>query len=174
LHLYFDYAQHKRQLRWPRQIEATGNFQDKIQAFSMPSLFSSLFGLRCPTCRRGDLFPTSSFSFSKPFLQWDQCPKCGQNFFPEPGFYYGAMFISYIGSAFFCLGFVMLLHWILDWSIAGSFAALLAVAGLLFVWWFRFSRSAYFHLVTKYKPEVTQAVDNGKLNVPAPEATSKN
>lgn len=24
-----------------------------------------------------------------------QCPKCGQNFIPEPGFYFGAMYFSY-------------------------------------------------------------------------------
>lgn len=68
----------------------------------------------------------------------------------------------------------MLLHWVLEWSIAGSFAALLVVASLLFVWWFRFSRSAYFHLVTKYKPEITDAVDKGILTVTPPKATSKN
>lgn len=140
----------------------------------MPSIFASLFGLKCPTCRRGDLFPTGSFTFDKPFMQYEHCPKCGRDYFPEPGFYYGAMFISYIGSAFFCLGFVMLLHWILGWSVAASFFSLLVVAGMLFVWWFRFSRSAYFHLVTPYKPEITQAVDAGELNVPTPKATSKN
>ena len=139
-----------------------------------PSILSSIFGHRCPRCRRGDLFPTSSFSFSKPFMQYEHCPKCGQNYFPEPGFYYGAMFLSYIGSAFFCMGFVMLLHWVLGWSTAASFAALLAFAGLMFVWWFRFSRSVYFHLVTKYRPEKTKAVDDGTLNVPTPVATSRN
>lgn len=107
-------------------------------------------------------------------MQYEHCPKCEQNYFPEPGFYYGAMFISYIGSAFFCMGFVMLLHWVFGWSTAASFVALLAIAGLMFVWWFRFSRSVYFHLVTKYRPEMTQAVDDGTLNVPTPIATSRN
>ena len=140
----------------------------------MPSLISSMFGLRCPKCRRGDLFPTSSFSFKMPFMQLEHCPECGNNYFPEPGFYWGAMFISYIGSAFFCMGFVMLLHWVLGWSTAGSFVALLAVVGLCFVWWFRFSRSVYFHLVSKYSAETTKAVDAGELNVPTPSPTSKN
>jgi len=139
-----------------------------------PSLLSSVFGLRCPRCRRGDLFPTGSFSFSQPFLQYEHCPKCGQDYFPEPGFYYGAMFISYIGSAFFCLGFVMLLHWVFDWSIAGSFATLLIVTGFLFVWWFRFSRAVYFYLLTRYEPTMTQKVDDGTLSVPAPKPSSKN
>lgn len=140
----------------------------------MPSFLASTFTLTCPRCRRGDLFPTSSFSFDKPFMQYEHCPKCGNDYFPEPGFYYGAMFISYIGSAFFCLGFIMLLHWVFGWSTAASFGALLVVATLLFVWWFRFSRSVYFHLVSKYHPEVTRAVDAGELNVPTPSPTSKN
>lgn len=140
----------------------------------MPSLLSSLFGLRCPRCRRGDLFPTSSFSFAKPFEQYEHCPACAQNYFPEPGFYYGAMFISYIGSGFFCLGFVMVLKWVLGWSMVASFAALIAVAALLFVWWFRFSRSTYFHLVQRFDPAISDAAANRELNVPTPETTAKN
>jgi uncharacterized protein (DUF983 family) len=87
---------------------------------SRPSLLSGLFGMRCPRCRRGDLFPTGSFSFKQPFEQYEHCPKCGQDNFPEPGFYWGAMFLSYIGSGFFCLGFVMILHWVFN-SFFGRF-----------------------------------------------------
>ena len=102
-----------------------------------------MFGLRCPRCRRGALFPTGSFTFSMPFKQFEHCPKCGQNYFPEPGFYYGAMFMSYIGSGFFCLGFVMLLFWVFGLSLGLSFALLITVIAVAFVWWFRFSRSVY-------------------------------
>jgi uncharacterized protein (DUF983 family) len=139
---------------------------------SKPSVISSIFSLHCPRCRRGNLFETGSFSFDKPFLQYEHCPKCGQDYFPEPGFYWGAMFISYIGSAFFCLGFVMLLYWVIGWSKFLSFAMLILVAAVCFVWWFRFSRSAYFHLVTKYKPKITEAVDEGKLDITPPRSIS--
>lgn len=138
-----------------------------------PSLFSSIFGMHCPRCRRGDLFETNAFSFSKPFEQYEHCPECGQNYFPEPGFYWGAMFISYIGSGFFCLGFVMILHWVLDWSLTASFFALIAVFAVFFVWWFRFSRSLYFHLVTKYEARMTEAVDQGQLSITAPKTTKE-
>lgn len=133
-----------------------------------------MFGLRCPRCRRGDLFPTSSFSFDKPFEQYEHCPKCAQNYFPEPGFYYGAMFISYIGSGFFCLGFVMLLHWVWDWSMTASFVALLAVVAVCFVWWFRFSRSVYFHIIQGYDPAISLEAKEGKIDVLAPKSTTKN
>lgn len=134
----------------------------------MANKFSGIFSLKCPTCLTGDLFPTSSFGFSQPFAQYEHCPKCGQNFFPEPGFYYGAMFISYIGSGFFCLGFVMLLHWVVGWSLMVSFFALLAVVAIFFVWWFRFSRSVYIHMLYPHKPVVSAAVRSGTLEVAEP------
>lgn len=138
----------------------------------MASKAYSILSLKCPTCHRGDLFPTGSFSFDQPFAQYTHCPKCGQRYFPEPGFYYGAMFISYIGSGFFCLGFVMFLHWVLGWSMLASFLTLTAVLAILFVWWFRVSRSAYLNLVYGFKPEIATAVDGGKLSISPPETSS--
>lgn len=134
----------------------------------MSSKTASILALKCPTCHEGDLFPTPTFSFREPFAQYAYCPACGQNFFPEPGFYYGAMFLSYIGTGFFCLGVVMLLHWVLDWSMLASFVALFAIVGLLFVWWFRLSRSAYLHLVYRFKPEVAARVTAGELDIATP------
>ncbi len=134
----------------------------------MASKAFSIFALKCPTCHRGELFPTGSFSFRDPFAQYRHCPACGQNYFPEPGFYYGAMFISYIGSGFFCLGVVMLLHWVLGWSMLASFAALIGIFAVLFVWWFRVSRAAYLGLVFRFKPEVAASVDAGALSIPPP------
>lgn len=138
----------------------------------MASKFYSIFSLKCPTCHHGDLFPTGSFTFDRPFAQYTHCPACGQTYFPEPGFYYGAMFISYIGSGFFCLGVVMFLRWVLGWSMLASFATLITIIAILFVWWFRVSRSAYLNLVYGYKPDIAAAVEAGTLNVPAPETTN--
>lgn len=71
---------------------------------------------------------------------------------PEPGFYYGAMFISYIFMGWFCLFFVMFFHWILDWSISRSFMLLIAVCALIFVYVFRLARSIWINLMVKYDP----------------------
>ena len=85
------------------------------------------FAFKCPKCAKGDLYPTGTFSFSKPFDMNDNCDHCEQKFFPEPGFYYGAMFISYIFTGWFSIGFVLLLHWIFKWNTTASFAALIAI-----------------------------------------------
>lgn len=83
----------------------------------------------------------------------EHCPKCNQAYMPEPGFYYGAMFVSYILTGWFCIGFVLFLHWVLDWSMLASFSALIAVCVLLFVFVFRFSRAIWISLMVKYDPE---------------------
>ena len=116
------------------------------------SKLSSIFALKCARCHTGDLFPTGSFSFNKPFEMNKRCPHCDLNLEPEPGFYFGAMFISYIISAWFCIVFILFFHWVLDWSLNGSFAVLLALLAIVFVWFFRFSRSVWLHIVTKYDP----------------------
>lgn len=110
----------------------------------------STFNLKCPRCHTGNLFHTPTFSFKKPFDMPESCSKCGQDFEPEPGFYFGAMFISYIFTGFFCLGFTMFLHWVIGWSTAASFAALIAVCAILFVYIFRLARSMWINLNVKY------------------------
>jgi hypothetical protein len=80
------------------------------------------------------------------------CPACGQRFEPEPGFYFGAMFISYIFLAFFCLGFTGLLVFYFHLSVDLTFGILLGILAVIFIWNLRFSRSIWIHLVVKYDP----------------------
>lgn len=80
------------------------------------------------------------------------CPKCEADLEPEPGFYFGAMFISYAITVWPILGLMAIFRWGLNWSLYGSFAASLALTALLFVYIFRVSRSMYLHLMVRYKP----------------------
>ena len=64
------------------------------------SLLYSIFLMKCPRCREGNMFEKPIFSFKKLFTMYDFCPHCGQKYSLEPGFYYGAMFVSYVLSAF--------------------------------------------------------------------------
>ncbi len=110
----------------------------------------SVANLKCPHCHEGDLFPTKTFSFKQPFDMHDRCPVCNQNYMPEPGFYYGAMFISYIWTAFFCLGFVGTLILGFGVSINMSFLWLILFMLLIFVWIFRVSRAMWINVVVHY------------------------
>ena len=79
-----------------------------------------------------------------------ECAVCGLDYWPEPGFYYGAMFMSYIVFSFPCLGLVFLLHWVFGMSLGASMLVLCVAAGLGFVYVFRVSRSVWLHMNVKY------------------------
>ncbi len=122
-----------------------GLFRKGTKAYSM-------FNLKCPKCHEGNLFPTGSFGLDKPFDMYDRCPHCGQDYMPEPGFYYGAMFISYIFTGWFCILYVLFVHWVLDWGMFASFASLIAIMAIFFVYIFRLARSIWLNINYKYDP----------------------
>lgn len=90
---------------------------------------------------------------SKPLAMNKQCQVCGQKFEPEPGFYFGAMFISYIFLAFFSLGLTGLLVFYFHQSVDFAFLILLLILAVMFIWNLRFSRSIWIHLMVKYDPK---------------------
>lgn len=127
---------------------------------SKRSKLYAMFNFKCPRCHEGDLFETPTFSFKKSFDMPSHCPNCGNDYAPEPGYYYGAMFISYIFTGFFCLGFVMLLHWVIGWSLNASFIALIIVSAVFFVYVFRLSRAIYINIDQHYDPKYSKGAMN--------------
>ncbi len=112
----------------------------------------SVVNLKCPRCHEEDVFETSTWSYSKPFDMRDRCSVCNLNYMPEPGFYYGSMFISYIIWGWFSIIFVGSLVWLRGWSVEGAFVVLILVSALFFVWLYRVSRSIWMNINFKYDP----------------------
>jgi uncharacterized protein (DUF983 family) len=97
--------------------------------------------LRCPRCHNGKLFTRSALSAR--FMDMPQeCPLCRQTYEPEPGFYYGAMYINSGFSTAVLLGVGFLLYyfahdpalWVYVTTVG---AAILLITPLLF----RYSRA---------------------------------
>ena len=59
---------------------------------------SAVFNGRCPRCRDGNIFKTSVFTFNNFTKMNPRCPNCNLDYEVEPGFFYGALYISYIFS----------------------------------------------------------------------------
>ena len=55
----------------------------------------ALLQLKCPRCHEGPLFLRPATSLAHFSDMPTHCPVCGQTYEPEPGFYYGAMYISF-------------------------------------------------------------------------------
>lgn len=80
-----------------------------------------------------------------------RCPVCGQNYLPEVGFWWGAMYVSYgvsiaLGTAAI-LFFWLVLDWPDWWVLLGNAVVLILTLPLVF----RYSRAIWFNLFVSYK-----------------------
>lgn len=56
----------------------------------------SIFKFKCPHCHEGDFFKAQNPYNLKHFADVkEKCDQCGRSYSMEPGFYYGAMYVSY-------------------------------------------------------------------------------
>ena len=74
--------------------------QEASAAFLLSMTFSeklsSLLGFRCPKCGKGDLFVQPNAYRLKDIAEMHpNCSACGEDFLREPGFYFGAAYVSY-------------------------------------------------------------------------------
>lgn len=101
---------------------------------------AALLALRCPRCHEGKLFTSSALSVHFADMPED-CPVCGQPTEPEPGFYFGAMFVSYAFSvAIFAVTAVVLYFFFGDPAIWVYVVAVGAMAVLFTPLSVRYSR----------------------------------
>jgi uncharacterized protein (DUF983 family) len=104
-----------------------------------PSALSAIFQQRCPRCRRGRIFRTSS-------IMNETCPECGLRFEREPGYFIGAMYFSYGLAVTFLVPVFFLGRFLFpDWS-SMLVAGVAVVAFLPFVaLTFRYSRTLWIY-----------------------------
>ena len=113
------------------------------------NLFKSMWTYHCPKCRSSKMYK-EPFELAKPLDMNKKCEVCNQNFEPEPGFYYGAMFISYIMSAWFLLIPALTLLFVFKWSVTSVMIFVIFLAAITYLKVLRFSRSIWIHVVVKY------------------------
>lgn len=110
------------------------------------SMVGAMLSCKCPRCRQGDLFEHAAVS-AKYTKMHRYCPRCGFDLEPEPGFYFGAMYISYaFNIAIFVTAFLFTLIVFDPEPLWVYFVAVLLPAALFLPFNFRLSRSIYLHL----------------------------
>jgi len=102
------------------------------------------------------------------------CKNCGQTYYPEPGFYYGAMFISYIITSFFSLGVVGFAMLALDWSLEAAFGLLIGILAICYIWFFRTARSTWISVTIKYDPDAIAKAKDVDMDKELPTYVNKN
>ena len=79
------------------------------------SMVKSILRQRCPRCRAGGIFRYSIFrGFPK---MHDRCPVCDLKFEREPGYFLGAMYVSYALGVMIVALFATLLWSVTGWRI---------------------------------------------------------
>jgi uncharacterized protein (DUF983 family) len=62
----------------------------------------SILHIKCPQCQEGAFLVSTPYDLSKVGDVREECDVCGLKYSKEPGFYYGAMYVSYaLGVALF-------------------------------------------------------------------------
>jgi uncharacterized protein (DUF983 family) len=121
------------------------------------SLVAALEG-KCPHCRTGSIF-TYPVSKLGSFNQMNErCPHCDVRLQPEPGFYQGAMYVSYAFTVAF-MGIVSAILYLAgdpsEWVYIGTVIAVMILVAPLN---YRFSRILYLYWFggIKYDPSLSR------------------
>ncbi|MCH2200074.1 MAG: DUF983 domain-containing protein [Flavobacteriales bacterium] len=127
----------------------------------------SILRMKCPKCHEGDLFEDKNpYHLKKIAAMPEKCPHCGESFSREPGFYFGAAYVSYgLTVALWIAILIALLTFnALGWIEYGFFShpvifivtditSLILLLPLIY----RLSRSIWISMFVKYDEEAGQA-----------------
>lgn len=126
---------------------------------SKPSKAGAVMMCRCPRCRKGQMFTAHPYNFRKIFDMHTHCSSCGFRFSREPGFFTGAMYISYALSVGLFLGNALFTAILFNRPHPLVYIInILVLTAVLFPLFFRYSRVIYLYLFggVKYKPKAEE------------------
>ncbi|NOT35990.1 MAG: DUF983 domain-containing protein [Saprospiraceae bacterium] len=113
--------------------------------------FLSILKLKCPRCEKGDMFESGSAFFSLNIKMHKECTVCKENYFKEPGFYFGAMFISYIVSGLLSLLIVGLMIIVLKMNWLLALFVLFVILAISYIYLYKVSRAIWLNFFVKKK-----------------------
>ena len=120
--------------------------------YTKTKLFSILNN-KCPRCHQGDFFQTNNPYDLKKFSRMnDRCAVCNEDFRKEPGYYFGASYVSYALTVAAGIGLYLLLVVLLDVETIAFLIIfslfLLALLPILY----RLARLIWINLFVSYHP----------------------
>ncbi|HLK30083.1 MAG TPA: DUF983 domain-containing protein [Puia sp.] len=121
-----------------------------------PNYWWSLFTMKCPRCRKGNMFANNNpWNLKKTLKMPEKCPECGQPYELEVGFWYGTGYVSYALTVL-----LYVISFVLWWFIIGMsttdnrFVYWLIGSSVLMVllqpWIMRLSRVVYLYFFVRY------------------------
>jgi uncharacterized protein (DUF983 family) len=118
------------------------------------SLRAAQLSGKCPVCREGDIFKYPIRKLAH-FAEMNQhCTVCGALLEPEPGFYFGSMYITYAFNVIILTGFGLGIYYLADLPEVVYLILIALVAALTMPFSFRVSRVLWLYWFggLHYKP----------------------
>lgn len=122
-----------------------------------PSWLYGILMAKCPRCREGNMFLPGTLYSRKFADMYPKCPCCGQDFEPEPGYYYGAMYVSFGFSTAIFLSVLFALSFLVEELTLTMVMVTITVivVGLLPIM-FRLSRATWINIFFRYEGPCSQ------------------
>lgn len=106
---------------------------------------------KCPRCHTGKVFTNNNpYSISNGLTMERKCSYCGEIFEKEPGYFYGAMYVSYaLMSGWFMIWYALNSFWIhagIAWFLTLISLSIVSFSPLTFRW----SRSIWINFFVRF------------------------
>lgn len=122
----------------------------------------SIAKMKCPVCQEADFFVSHPYDLAHAGEFHANCPVCGTKFEREPGFFYGAMYVSYaIGVAVFSTVWVAVSVLFPQWNVLAQASTVVGVLLLSSPWSYALSKIIWANFFFRYLPRQEQATDAG-------------
>ena len=123
-----------------------------------PGRWDAFIHAKCPHCFHGDMFVNKNpYALGEMTKMPQNCPVCGHTFFPETGFYWGSMYMSYVFTVVFSAINVVLIGLAFGFEIIPLIVGNALLLCLSFPLFFRYSRVIWLHLNVNFSPEAYSA-----------------
>ncbi len=83
----------------------------------------------------------------------ETCANCTLEFIPQPGYYVGAMYVSYLLFSALILPIAFLGVFYFKWSMAATMFLTILLCALTYIKFIRLARSLWIHMDVRYKAE---------------------
>jgi uncharacterized protein (DUF983 family) len=119
--------------------------------YSQTKLYSVLKN-KCPRCHEGNFFETNNPYDLKKFGRMNaRCPLCNEDFQREPGYYFGATYVSYGLTVGFGIALFVLFCVVFNFETIPFLLIFTALLILLLPLFYRFARLIWINLFVNFK-----------------------
>lgn len=111
------------------------------------SAFRAFIESRCPRCRKGKMFSHKAYDLRNYQKMNVYCTECGLRYELELGFFWGAMYVSYMMNVALCVSLGVATYYLLNDPAVWVYILIIVGAIILFSpLTFRYARVMFLHL----------------------------